>query len=140
MNKVFDIIECPYVLRNELRFKSRNIRAVRYGIKTDTFVGCRIWRYMPSELKESTSLNEFRSKKSWIPENCPRKLKELYSQIYSQRIGYLKICAHRYCYLCVFLSLSVYFAGFFFSLLLLLLCFLFIRVFSFNPHFNVDLN
>ena len=88
MNKVFDIIECPYLLRNELRFKSRNIRAVRYGIKTDAFVGCRIWRYMPNELKESTSLNEFRpKKKNWMPENCPRKL----CKIYSQRIGYLQI-------------------------------------------------
>ena len=31
MNEVFDIIESPYPLRNELRFKSRNIRTVRYG-------------------------------------------------------------------------------------------------------------
>ena len=34
MNEVFDIIECPYPLRNELRFKSRNSRTVRHGIKT----------------------------------------------------------------------------------------------------------
>ena len=31
VNEVFDIIESPYPLRNELRFKSRNIRTVRYG-------------------------------------------------------------------------------------------------------------
>ena len=42
MNEVFDIIESPYPLRNYLRFKSRNIRTVRYGIKTVTFVGSRI--------------------------------------------------------------------------------------------------
>ena len=57
MNEVFDIIEFPYPLKNELRFKSRN-----NGIKTAAFVGSRIWSYMPSELKESTSLNEFRFK------------------------------------------------------------------------------
>ena len=31
VNEVFDIIESPYPLRSELRFKLRNIRTVRYG-------------------------------------------------------------------------------------------------------------
>ena len=48
MNEVFDIIESPYPLRNELRFNSRNIRTVRYGTETVAFVGSRIWSYMPS--------------------------------------------------------------------------------------------
>ena len=39
MNEVFDFMECQYPLRNELRFKSRNIRTVRYGIETAAFVG-----------------------------------------------------------------------------------------------------
>ena len=51
MNEVFDIIESPYPLRNELRFNSRNHCTVRYGIETVTFLGSRIWSYMPSELK-----------------------------------------------------------------------------------------
>ena len=34
MNEVFDFIECQYPLKNELRFKSRNIPTVRYGIET----------------------------------------------------------------------------------------------------------
>ena len=63
MNEVFDTIVCLYSLRNELRFKSRSIRTVRYVIEIAAFVGSRIWSYMPSELKESMSLNEFRSKK-----------------------------------------------------------------------------
>ena len=72
MNEVFDIIESPYPLINQLRFKSRNIGTVRYGIEAVVFVGSRIWSYIPSELKDSTSLNEFRSKtKTWQPENCP---------------------------------------------------------------------
>ena len=49
MNEVFDIIESPHPLRNELRLKSRNIRTVRYGTETAAFVGSRIWSYMPSE-------------------------------------------------------------------------------------------
>ena len=39
MNEVFNIMESPYPLRNELRFKSRNIPTVRYGIETAAFVG-----------------------------------------------------------------------------------------------------
>ena len=63
MNDVFDFIECRYPLRNKLRFKSRNIRTVRYGI-------------------------EFKSKiKTWKPENCPCKL----CKIYIQRISYLQV-------------------------------------------------
>ena len=86
MNEVSDIIESPYPLRNELRFKSRNIYTVRYGIETAAFVGSRIWSYMPSELKESKSLNVFLSKiKTGKPENCPYKI----SKIYLLRIGYL---------------------------------------------------
>ena len=42
MNEVFDIIKCPYPLRNELRFNSQNA----------AFVGSRKWTWMPSELKE----------------------------------------------------------------------------------------
>ena len=50
MNEVFDFIECGYPLRNELRFKSRNICTARYGIETAAFVGSRIWANMPIEL------------------------------------------------------------------------------------------
>ena len=85
MNEVFDIIECPYPLRNGLRFKSRNVCAVRYGTETAAIVGSRIWSCLSSELKESTSLNKFKSNiKTWKPENCPCK-------IYLQRIGYLQV-------------------------------------------------
>ena len=50
MNQVSDIIVCSYPLRNELIFKARNIRIVRYGIEIAAFVGSKIWSYIPSEL------------------------------------------------------------------------------------------
>ena len=53
INQVFDIIEYLYPLRNELRFKSRSIRTVRYGTETVTFGGSRIWSYILSELNET---------------------------------------------------------------------------------------
>ena len=88
MNEVFHIIGSPNPLRNELRFKSRNICTVRYGIVTAAFCGSRVWSYMRSKLKKSISLNVFRSKiKTWKTENCPCKL----CKIYLQRIGYLQV-------------------------------------------------
>ena len=62
INEVFDIIEFPYPLRNELRFKSRSIRTARHGTETVTFAGSRIWSYILSELNDTNLLNEFRSK------------------------------------------------------------------------------
>ena len=41
MNEVFDILECSYPLKNELRFKSRNIRTLRYETETAAFVDSR---------------------------------------------------------------------------------------------------
>ena len=43
MNGFFYIIECRYPIINGLKFKSRNIRTVRFGIKTATFIGSRTW-------------------------------------------------------------------------------------------------
>ena len=70
MNEVSDFLECQYRLRNELRFKSRNIRIVRYIIEIAAFVTSRISTNMPNELKESTSLKKCKSKikKTWKPE------------------------------------------------------------------------
>ena len=62
MNEIFDFIECIYLLINELRFKSLNIRTARYGIETTAVAGSRIWTNMSNELKESTPLNEFKLK------------------------------------------------------------------------------
>ena len=47
INDVFDITESSCSLRNELRFKSQNIRALRYGTETATFLSSMIWSYMP---------------------------------------------------------------------------------------------
>ena len=85
MKNVFPIIENPYDLRNETKFKSRNVHTVRYGIETASFVAPRIWSSIPRSYKECSSVNEFNTKiKFWYPENCPCKLRKNY--IY--QIGY----------------------------------------------------
>ena len=113
MDEVFAIIECPYPPKNELRFKSRKICTVRYEIETDAFVGARIWSYMTSELKESTSINKFRPKiKTWKPENC------------------LFVT----CLFVLFAVFLLFFFCFYFAFLL------FFSSFSFKPQFKFDLN
>ena len=47
IKNVFPIIMNPYDLRNETKFKSRNVRTVRYGIETAPFVAPRIWSSIP---------------------------------------------------------------------------------------------
>ena len=44
---IFPIIENPYDLRKETKFKSRNVHTVRYGIETASFVAPRIWSIIP---------------------------------------------------------------------------------------------
>ena len=88
MKEVFEIVERPYALRNELKLKSRKIHSVRYGIGTASFVGARVWNSLPSDLKECKSLELFKSKiKTWIFENYPCKR----CKPYLQRIGYVQI-------------------------------------------------
>ena len=85
VNEVFEIVEGPHALRNEIKLKSRKIQSVRYGIETASFVGTRVGNSLPSNLKQYKSLELFKSKvKNWIPENCPCKL----CKTYLQRISY----------------------------------------------------
>ena len=73
MNSVFELNDNPYSLRNDMAFfKSRNVHTVRYGIETASFVGPRIWNSLPQEIKESTSLQIFKSKIKAGPQKTAR--------------------------------------------------------------------
>ena len=75
MKNVSAIIENPYDLRNETKFKSRNVYAVRYGIETASFIAPEIWSSIPRSYGEFSSVNKFKAKiKFWYLENCPYKL------------------------------------------------------------------
>ena len=56
MKNIFPIIENPYNLRNETKFKSRNVHTVRYGIETASFVEPKIWSSIPRSYKERVAL------------------------------------------------------------------------------------
>ena len=78
IENVFPKIKNPYNLRNETKFKSRNVRNVRYDIETASFVAPRIWSNIPRNYKHCSSVNEFKVKnKFWYPKNCPCKLRSI---------------------------------------------------------------
>ena len=86
MSEVFSIVDNPYNLRNNVKFKSKNIHTVRYGTETLSFIGPKIWTEVPDKCKTANSLKDFKvSIKSWIPDNCPCKI----CRVYVQNLGYL---------------------------------------------------
>ena len=60
-----------YYLRSESAFELSNIRTVHYGRDTVSYMGPKIWGKIPSDIKDSSSLAEFKRKiKCWKPEGC----------------------------------------------------------------------
>ena len=86
MKEVFEFIEKPYLLRENEHFKIERIHTSRYGLETPSFIGPKLWKLVPQELKSLKTLEEFKKKiKTWVPENCPCKL----CKIYIQHIGFI---------------------------------------------------
>ena len=77
-----DILETKsnyYNTRNAPTFSSRYIKTVRYGLQTISYMPLKIWNLVPKEMKQITTLNEFKARiKSWKLENCPYRLCRTY--------------------------------------------------------------
>ena len=78
MKEVFSLKETlPYCTK--FPFKTRNIRTVTYGTNTLSFLGPKIWAIVPTSIRESKSLVEFKKEISkWKPEQCPCRLCDTY--------------------------------------------------------------
>ena len=86
MGEVFIPNEIKYNLRTDLSLVSNNIRTVHYGLQSISYLGPRIWKLEPGNIKESTSLESFKTAiKWWVPHGCPcRVCKE-----YIQNVGFI---------------------------------------------------
>lgn len=72
--------------RNCNDFESMNINKVHTGEDTLRYLGCKVWDILPSEIKESQSVQQFKSKiRTWLPINCPCRL----CKTYVAHIGYI---------------------------------------------------
>ena len=75
MQDIFEIKSNYYNTRDAPAFSSRNIKTVRYGLKTISYMALKIWDLVPKEMKQVTTVNEFKAKiKIWKLENCPCRL------------------------------------------------------------------
>jgi len=66
-------------LRNKRQWENYNLRTVRYGIETIRNMGPKTWDIVPSEIRESKSLLEFKQKiKKWKTSECTCRLWKSY--------------------------------------------------------------
>ena len=60
-----------YDFRNSNSFKRSRVNSVWHGTGSMSYLGPKIWYLVPSEIKESESLNAFTFKiERWVPEGC----------------------------------------------------------------------
>ena len=68
-------------LRNSPNFYFENKTSEKYGIKSISYLGCKIWELVPNDLKASSNLKMFKNKiKNWIPKDCKCRLCKTYVQ------------------------------------------------------------
>ncbi len=64
-----------YDLRYKSSWETDNLRTVKYGSETIRNMGPKTWELVPNNIKESTSLLEFKTKiKRWKPNSCTCRL------------------------------------------------------------------
>ena len=62
MQDIFETKSNYYNTRNAPTFSSRNIKTVRYGLQTISYMAPKIWDLVPKEMKQVPTLNEFKAK------------------------------------------------------------------------------
>ena len=87
MKKIFVFQEIEtYNLRSGNHLARKNIRTTQFGIESVSILGAKLWKMLPGEIKNSSSLTVFKNKiRNWIPEKCPCKL----CQTYIKNFGYI---------------------------------------------------
>ena len=79
MKNIFRESTNPYNLRNAPDFQTSNIRTVYNGTETISFRGPKTWSLVPNNIKNCTSLSDFKNKiKHWKPEGCMCRLCKIY--------------------------------------------------------------
>ena len=75
-------------LRNENHLRLPVAKATTYGLETIEYRGCPLWSSLPSEIKDSKSLSEFKRKiKQWDGKSCVCRL----CKIYVRNLGLLQL-------------------------------------------------
>ena len=71
LKDIFDIKDIPYDLRDSNKMVQPLVRTVTYGIKSLRYFGAKLWNDLPTELKSSCSLDDFKSiLNTWSGPTC----------------------------------------------------------------------
>ena len=86
MDEIFLKRSVRYNLRNTNTFLLPMVHTVNCGTETIRYRGQRIWHYLPQEIKDSNSVQQFKNKiKYWTNEDCDCRL----CRQYIPRLGFL---------------------------------------------------
>ena len=86
MEDIFKFKTLTYNFRNAESLNRSNVSSVEYGTETFTSLIVKIWKILPNDYKELTSLSAFKSKiKNCETDECPCRL----CKTYIQRVGFV---------------------------------------------------
>ena len=86
MCELFNGANVPYNLRQDVCFRSYNVKTVLYGTETLSYLGPKIWNLVPFDIRDCVTEQISRQKiKKWKPDRCPCRL----CQIYSPNLGFI---------------------------------------------------
>ena len=84
-NRLFQLCDTTYNLRHT-KFKLQPIRTVKYGIKSLSFLGPKIWNALPANCQNASTVEQFKERLSlWKLVNCPCEL----CKRYVKNIGFI---------------------------------------------------
>ena len=70
MKQVLPLKDCN-IYSSRVPFKPRNVHTVNFGTETISSIGSKIWHIIPTVIKNSATLNEFKRKiTQWKPDLC----------------------------------------------------------------------
>ena len=87
-NEIFVEKELSYSLRGDNPLARRRVNSVRHGTESVSFLAPKIWDILPKEIKDSKTLNVFKTKiKKWVPRECPCRL----CKTYVPQVGFISV-------------------------------------------------
>ena len=62
----------PYDLRQDVSFRSYNVKTLLYGTEMLSYLGPKIWNLVASDIRDCAKEKKFCQKiKKWKPDRCP---------------------------------------------------------------------
>ena len=75
MNDIFHFVKRPYNLRSDYTLERRQDYTVYHGSESLSYLAPKLWDLLPSSIKNSAPLKEFKTKKNtWAFERCPCRI------------------------------------------------------------------